>query len=114
MADSPSRGGLVPGPCAKTPLYAEKRNAVRPPYVRPRGRGLGYAAVRIGEASHPGPGPPTFWSPLLAGRVGSATLHKRYMPAVRDFVAFVADYGDSVDSAAECEYWLAFYMHTSY
>ena len=55
MADSPSRGGLVPGPCAKTPLYAEKRNAVRPPYVRPRGRGLGHAAVRIGEASHPGP-----------------------------------------------------------
>ena len=114
MADSPSRGGLVPGPCSKSPLYAEKRNAVRPPYVRPRGRGLGHAAVRIGEASHPGPGPPTFWSPLLAGRVGSATLHKRYIPAVRDFVAFVADYGDSVDSAAECEYWLAFYMHTSY
>ena len=41
-------------------------------------------------------------------------MHKRYIPAVRDFVAFVADYGDSVDSAAECEYWLAFYMHTSY
>ena len=41
-------------------------------------------------------------------------MHKRYMPAVRDFVAFVADNGDSVDGAAECEYWLAFYMHTIY
>ena len=55
MADSPPRG-----PCTKKPLYEEKRNAMRPPYVRPRGRGFGLAAVRIGEGSNRARGRRTF------------------------------------------------------
>ena len=81
--------------------------------VRPRGRGLGYAAQRVGEASHPGP-PPIFRSPLLTGRAGETTVHARYRPAVNAFIEFVRAYGDTVDCAADCEYWLAFYMHTTY
>ena len=64
MADSPSRGSLVPGPCV----------GGRPPYVRPRGRGFGMSARRIGEASNPGPPPDVFWTPLLEGRVTAVTL----------------------------------------
>ena len=104
MADSPSRGSLVPGPCSGS----------RPPYVRPRGRGLGMAARRIGEASHPGPLPEAFWTPLLDGRVTAVTLRQRYAPAVREFISFVKEHGDAVDSAEECEYWLAYYMHVCY
>ena len=103
MADAPSRGGLVPGPCVPG----------RAPYVRPRGRGLGYAAQRVGEASNPGP-PGAFWTPLLTGRAAEATVQSRYRPAVEAFIAFVRAYGDTVECAADCEYWLAFYMHTSY
>ena len=104
MADSPSRGSLVPGPCVGS----------RPPYVRPRGRGLGMAARRIGEASNPGPPPEVFWTLLLEGRVTAATLRERYAPAVREFISFVKEHGDVVDSAEECEYWLAYYMHVCY
>ena len=104
MADSPSRGSLVPGPCVGS----------RPPYVRPRGRGLGMAARRIGEASNPGPPPDVFWTPLLEGRVTAVTLRDRYKPAVREFISFVKEHGDVVDSAEECEYWLAYYMHVCY
>ena len=103
MADQPSRGGLVPGPCTGS----------KPPYVRPRGRGLGLAARRIGEASNPGPFPENFWSPRLSGRVEAATLRQRYIPAVRDFVTFVEEHSELVDSADECEYWLAFTTCTS-
>ena len=59
--------------------------------------------VCIGEASNPGPFPENFWSPLLSGRVEAATLRQRYIPAVRDFVTFVEEDGELVDSADECE-----------
>ena len=81
--------------------------------VRPRGRDLGYAAQRVGEASNPGP-PPIFWSPLLTGRARETTVHTKYRPAVNAFIEFVRAYGDTVDSAAICEYWLEYYMHTMY
>ncbi len=103
MADAPSRGGVVPGPCVPE----------RIPVVRPRGRGLGYAAQRVGQAKNPGPAL-DFWTPLLSGRVQAATLQSRHRPAVEHFIAFVRSYGDAVESAADCEYWLAFYLHTSY
>ena len=103
MADAPSRGGLVPGPCIPE----------RALVARPRGRGLGYAAQRVGEASNPGP-PPIFWSPLLTGRAGQTTVQSRYRPAVTAFIEFVRAHGDPVDCAADCEYWLAYYMHIMY
>ena len=51
---------------------------------------------------------------LLSGRVEAVTLRQRYMPAVRDLVSFVEEHGDSMDTAEECEYWLADHMHVSY
>ena len=84
------------------------------PYVRPRRRGPGYAARRIGEAQNPGPPWENFWAPLLSGRVGRQTLQLRYRPAVARFLEFVQSYGEPVETAADCEYWLAFYLHTMY
>ena len=41
---------------------------------------------------------------LLSSRVEAVTLRQRYMPEVRNFVSFVEEHGDVVDSAEECEY----------
>jgi hypothetical protein len=107
MADRPSRGDLVPGPCL-------------PEVVRPRGRGQGgYAGQRVGEQSHPGPGrdgvPPSFsfWSPLFDANIASDTCD-RYATAVRNFVVFCRAHGERVDSAYDLDYWLAYYAHYAY
>ena len=118
IADQPSRGSRVPGPCLPVPL------------VRPRGRGQGgYAARRVGEADHPEPfgasprarrsqSAPTsvrmaFWSPLLDEHV-NAESRRRYAHAVYGFIAFVRSHGDRIDDAADLDYWLAYYAHTAY
>jgi len=99
MADAPSRGSSRPGPCV----------------VRPKGRGQGgYAATRVGESKAPGPGPPPFWSPLLDARISRQTRENRYRPAVLAFLSFVRDHGDDITDAAECDYWLAYYVHMMY
>ena len=104
MADRPSRGGRQPGPCL-------------PSVVRPRGAGQGgYAGVRVGEQSHPGPPPVVsvdFWSPLMDGNL-SADTRENYAAEVRRFVVFVRDHGEAVGTAADLDYWLAYYAHDSY
>jgi len=108
MADKPSRGARCPGPCDGQPVAV----------VRPRGRGQGgYAGRRVGEASNPGPPGSSalaaFWSPLLDALVADETL-ERYRCAVARFLEFVAEHGDYPDTAADCDYWLAYFAHTAY
>ena len=90
---------------------ARTRSVARGSRARPRVSGLTHtnASPRI-----PPRLPPTFWSPLLTGRAGETTVHARYRPAVGAFIEFVRAYGDTVDCAADCEYWLVFYMNTKY
>ena len=99
MADRPSRGSRIPGPCV--------------PVVRRRGRGQGgYAATRVGEAKNPGP--PEFWGPLLAANVNAQTSSVRYGPAVVEFLTYVQDCGEDLYSKDDADYWLAHYIHIEY
>ena len=101
MADQPSRGSLIPGPCLGVP------------FVRRRGRGQGgYAATRVGEAKNPGP--PEFWGPLLAATVNSQTSTARYGPAVVEFLTYVQECGEDLYSKDDADYWLAHYIHLEY
>ena len=86
--------------------------------VRPRGRGQGgHAGERVGEASNPGPrgnaALAVFWSPLLDAMLADETLG-RYRRAVVNFLAFVEEHGDDLDTPADADYWLAFYAHCSH
>ena len=101
MADQPSRGSPIPGPCLGVPV------------VRRRGRGQGgYAATRVGEAKNPGP--PEFWGPLLAATVNSQTSTARYGPAVVEFLTYVQECGEDLYSKDDADYWLAHYIHLEY
>ena len=76
MADQPSCGSPVPGPCLGLLV------------VRRRSRGLGgYAGTRMREAKKPGR--PEFWGPLLAANVNEQTLTVRYGLAVVEFLKYV-------------------------
>ena len=101
MADRPSRGSRIPGPCESVPV------------IRRRGRGQGgYAAVRVGEAKNPGP--PEFWGPLLAANVNEETSTARYGPAVVEFLRYVQDCGEDLYSKDDADYWMAHYIHVEY
>ncbi len=109
MADRPSRGASAPGPCVAPAVV-----------VRPRGVGQGgYAAQRVGEQSHPGPGPGgrplslSFWSPLFDANIGDAS-RERYAKAVHAFISFVRAHGDRVHTAEDADYWIAYYAHVAY
>ena len=131
MADRPSRGSRIPGPCASVPAvrprgrgqggYAATRVGeskipaprVSVPVVRRRGRGQGgYAAMRVGEAQNPGP--PEFWGPLLAANVNAQTSSVRYGPAVIEFLNYVQNFGEDLYSKDDADYWLAHYIHVEY
>ena len=131
MADRPSRGSRIPGPCASVPAvrprgrgqggYAATRVGeskipaprVSVPVVRRRGRGQGgYAAMRVGEAQNPGP--PEFWGPLLAANVNAQTSSVRYGPAVIEFLNCVQNCGEDLYSKDDADYWLAHYIHVEY
>ena len=99
MADRPSRGSRIPGPCV--------------PVVRRRGRAQGgYAATRVGEAKKPGP--PEFWCPLLAANVNAQTSSVRYGAAVVELLTYVQDCGEELYSKDAADYWLAHYIHIEY
>ena len=131
MADRPSRGSRIPGPCASVPAvrprgrgqggYAATRVGeskipaprVSVPVVRRRGRGQGgYAAMRVGEAQNPGP--PEFWGPLLAANVNAQTSSVRYGPAVIEFLNYVQNCGEDLYSKDDADCWLAHYIHVEY
>ena len=104
FADSPSRGGRWPGGCVGD----------KPPREVAGEAQRGYAGVRVGEATKPGPdGFAPFWSPLLDATVLPAT-RDRYSAAVQRFLRFVRGYGEPVTTASDLDYWLAFYAHTGY
>ena len=100
MADRPSRGYAVPGPC-------DGSFDARAQHDWKRGK-------RFGEADRPGP-PAMFWSPLLDANIGAET-RGLYRAALLDFVDFADawDGGEAIESFADLDYWLAFYAHQAY
>ena len=114
MAHRPSRGERCPGPCV--PYVAPARGA------RDSGRGVRSRANSDGDGppdfvlvarQRPAFGAALFWSPLLDGTVVPET-RQRYAQAVWQFLHFVLNYGDEIDSKADLEYWLSYYAHSAY
>ena len=102
MADQPSRGFTTPGPCESGPsLKTSKGRSAR---VQRFDSTRGY----------PGEGPLVpFWSPLLDGNLKN-TSRTRYEVEVRNFVEFVRDRGDRIDTREDLDYWMAYYCHVAY
>ena len=102
MADQPSRGLAAPGPCEAGPLL--KTSTGRSARLQRFDSTKGY----------PGEGPLVpFWSPLLDGNLKDSS-RKRYEVEVRNFVEFVRDRGDRIDTREDLDYWMAYYCHVAY
>ena len=92
MADQPSRGLAAPGPCEAGPLL--KTSTGRSARLQRFDSTKGY----------PGEGPLVpFWSPLLDGNLKDSS-RKRYEVEVRNFVEFVRDRGDRIDTREDLDY----------
>ena len=102
MADQPSRGLAAPGPCEAGPLL--KTSTGRSARLQRFDSTKGY----------PGEGPLVpFWSPLLDGNLKDSS-RKRYEVEVRNFVEFVRDRGDRIDTREDLDYWMAYFCHVAY
>ena len=90
MADRPSRGYAVPGPC-------DGAFDARAQHDWKRGK-------RFGEADRPGP-PAMFWSPLLDANISTETRGLSRAAFV-EFVEFADawDGGDAIETYADLDY----------